>query len=145
MRKDDAFPSKYVSTPDLKGRSIVLTIERIVQEEIGDHDMKAVVYFLGMSKGWILNVINWNSVEILYGPETNDWIGKQVELYPDKTSFGRETVDCIRVRAPLAAPAAPVQAAVAPAMPTAALASLAPAAPPAAAPQGALSDEDVVF
>ena len=145
MRKDDAFPSKYVSTPDLKGRSIVLTIERIVQETLGDHDVKPIVYFLGMDKGWVLNMTNWNTLEILHGPDTDGWIGKQIELYPDTVDFKGDRVPCIRSRAPTVAPAAPVQAAVAPGAATAAPTPQAPAAPPAPAPQGALSDEDVVF
>ena len=32
--------------------------------------------------------------------ELDDWKGKLIELYPDRTGFGGKMVDCLRVRAP---------------------------------------------
>ncbi len=144
MRKSDAFPTKFVATADLQGRPITLMIERITSEEIGDHDRKPVIYFGGMAKGLALNLTNWNSVEILYGGETDGWIGKQIELYPAKTDYKGEVVDCIRVRAPTVQINPVASGVAAPVVPQANPAPL-PPAPPPAAPQGAPSDEDVVF
>jgi hypothetical protein len=34
----------------------------------------------------------------LFGGETEDWIGKVIQLYADKTRFGHKVVPCVRVR-----------------------------------------------
>ena len=43
----------------------------------------------------------------LGGYDVDGWIGKSVVLYPATTSFGGETVDCIRVKESRGGPAAP--------------------------------------
>ena len=71
-------------------------------ESVGQdsHDTKPVLHFQGAQKGMVLNKTNANVITILYGDETDNWIGKQIELYPTQTDFRGEIVDCIRCRAP---------------------------------------------
>ena len=45
-----------------------------------------------------LNSTNCKTIAAMYGNDTANWIGKRITLYPTQTSFGSETVDCIRVR-----------------------------------------------
>ena len=102
MLVNDAFPSKYLKTGDLKNRPWVLSINAVevqtVDEKTGDQ--KPVVFFEKTGKGLVLNVTNANAIARLYGEEMNSWHGQVIELYPTETDFKGERVDCIRVRAP---------------------------------------------
>lgn len=100
MKKSDAYPSKYLSAADLKGREFHLTITEVIEEEIGrSKEPKPVVYFKEAKKGLALNKTNWSAIEKALGSdETDDWTGGRITLYPSETSYEGETVDCIRVR-----------------------------------------------
>ena len=108
MNINDAFPSNYIKANDLRGQAVLVQISDVVYEDIGS-DRKPVMYFAGKDKGLVLNKTNSLMVASKHGPETDGWIGAQVELYPDKTQFQGQMVDCLRVRIPIppAAPPAP--------------------------------------
>ena len=100
MRIDAAYPSKYLKTADLGGRSVRVTIDRFEIEEVVDGDRKPCLYFAGKDKGIVLNRTNADMICSAYGEETDNWLGQVIELYPDKTRFQGKMVDCIRVRVP---------------------------------------------
>ena len=121
MNINQAYPSKYISEPDLQGQPRVLTIARVGVETLDQStgETKPILYFQGAKKGMVLNVTNKNVIVLLYGTETDNWIGREIELYPSQTDFRGEVVPCIRCRAPHAAGAlgvAPVQPAAVPAV-----------------------------
>lgn len=100
-RVSEAFPSKYISAPDLNGQSCVLTIDAVKSEGVGTPpEMLPVAYFQGTQKGLVLNVTNANTIALHHGDEMDNWGGKQIEIYPTTTPFAGKIVDCIRVRAP---------------------------------------------
>lgn len=93
------FPSNYVAAADLQGRDVTVTIAAIKLEKVGtDQEERPVLYFQGMTKGMVMNRTNGKRISKLYGPETNEWVGKPIILYESETDFGGETVPCIRVR-----------------------------------------------
>ena len=47
-----------------------------------------------------LNMTNFDAVADICGDDTEDWPGKEIELYPTTTRMGGEIVDCVRVRKP---------------------------------------------
>jgi len=104
VKRDEVFPSKYLKSADLKGKPVVLTITAAPAETLkspdGKEQTKTVLYFNGAKKSLPLNITNWDSVAEICGDDTDDWPGKKVELYPDKTPMRGEVVDCIRIRAP---------------------------------------------
>jgi len=103
MNINETFPSKYLKSHDLKGQAVPVTIEGVSVEELGEGDEKTtkpVLYFQGKEKGLALNKTNAKMIAESYGDETDDWAGKPLEVYPDKTPFRGEIVDCIRVRVP---------------------------------------------
>ena len=104
MNIDTAYPSKYIKESDLQGQARLLTIARVSMEAVDQsgHDMKPVVFFQGAQKGMVLNVTNKNVIVLLYGQETDNWTGRQIELYPSQTDFRGDVVACIRCRAPQA-------------------------------------------
>lgn len=100
MNINDAFPSKYLKHTDLKGQARILTMSHVSVEEYSDGEQGVILYFEGAKKGLGLNVTNKNTLLDLYGPETEGWSGKPIELYPTKTEFRGRMTDCIRLRAP---------------------------------------------
>lgn len=91
------FPSNYISAPDLHGNTVDVVIERVAPELIGT-DNKYVLYFLGKQKGLVLNKINCTTISSIYGPETDNWTGQPITLFPSQTEFQGKAVACIRVR-----------------------------------------------
>jgi len=100
MNIQESFPSKYLKAADLKGRTVVVTIDRVEMEPVGQsRDMKPVIYFAGKEKGMVLNKTNANKImQITASPVTEEWIGHRIALYPTETSYQGDQVDCVRVK-----------------------------------------------
>ncbi len=105
MKKKDfaAFQSSFLSKEDLQSPR-VMTIENVTENELqgdGGKEMKPVAHFRGVEKGLVLNNINWDMIQDAYGEDSDDWHGKQIELYFDPSiMFGAKRVGGIRVRLP---------------------------------------------
>lgn len=99
MLLNDVFPSKYVKAADLKGREVTVVIASVDIEKIGD-DRKLVVYFQGKEKGLVTNKTNANRISLLYGEDTDGWIGKEIMLGTDFVDFQGKSVEAIRVKPP---------------------------------------------
>ena len=97
MRRDEVFPSNYLKCEDLNRRDLNVTIKDVLVEKMGD-DSKPVAYFYRQEKGLVLNQTNWDTIEALYGEESDDWLGKTITLYPAKAEFKGKRVDAIRIR-----------------------------------------------
>lgn len=100
-------PSKYLKASDLKGKAYIVTIERAAYETLkgldGKETQKIVLYFENAAKSLPLNATNFDAVCDATGfPDTEDWPGQRIELYPTKTTMGGKTTDCIRIRRPSA-------------------------------------------
>lgn len=105
------FPSLYLSSADLHGKDVPLTIRRVVVEtlktERGD-EKKPVVYFEETAKKaaesgtkekrLVLNKTNARSIASQHGNEIDNWAGKKITLYPTTAQAFGETKDCIRIR-----------------------------------------------
>jgi hypothetical protein len=97
------FDKENLGAWDLGGRECVVTIETVKPGEVGGHqgkkkERKPIITFKGKRKKFVCNVTNAATIAGLYGPHVEKWIGKRIVIYPTTTTFGRETVDCIRVR-----------------------------------------------
>lgn len=109
------YDSDYLGAWNLvngKGEQIdvTVTILRVEAKEIGapktageerqrsKKDRCPVLYFEGKELGFVVNKTNGKTIAGMYGTKTEQWIGKKITLYPTTTKFGREIVDCIRVR-----------------------------------------------
>lgn len=99
MNINDAFPSNYLKSSDLKGGTPTVTMSHVVSEQMGD-DRKLVLYFQGKEKGMVLNKTNANNIANIYGPETEGWQGKKVMLAVAWVDFQGRSVEAIRVRPP---------------------------------------------
>jgi len=108
MNIDEIYPSsKSLKAEDLKGHAVKVTIAGCEVKKF-DNGNKAILKFEGKEKSLVVNKTNAKIIASSYGANTDTWVGKQIEIYPDKTMFGTDLVDCIRVRIPVAT-AAPGQ------------------------------------
>jgi hypothetical protein len=92
---------KYIAGDSLKGKSVPMTIDRVVNEDVSNSDgkeEKQVIYFKESKKGMILNKTNAKRIARLYGPETDDWKGVVIELYTESVKAFGETHNALRVR-----------------------------------------------
>ena len=105
------YPSLYLGAHDLNGKDAVLTMRRLVIEEIETErgtEKRAVLYFVETAKKaerektkekrLVLNKTNASTIAAMYGAEVNDWHGKRITLYAaNVVAFGKEQ-EAIRVR-----------------------------------------------
>ena len=107
MVRDEVFPSRYLKAADLKGKPRTVTIESAPYETLksldGKEMQKIVLHFKNTEKSLPLNVTNFDAVCDATGyPDSEEWPGQRIELYPTKTTMGGKTTDCIRIRRPSA-------------------------------------------
>jgi hypothetical protein len=100
MKRNEAFPSKYLKAADLDGGDLTVTIDHLEWEEVGkEKTSKPVIHFSGKTKPWILNGTCWDKiVEVTGLDDSDDWDGSRITLFVTEVPFGREMVDAIRVR-----------------------------------------------
>jgi hypothetical protein len=77
-----------------------VTIEAVQMEsDIGEEKItRGTVKYREFPRTMVLNRTNTRRLISRLGDDTDEWLGKQVELYPSETDFGGRTVPCIRVR-----------------------------------------------
>lgn len=102
-----SFPSSYLRAGDLQGKTFKMIMKEVIMEDIGG-DHKAVLYFQGADKGVVMNKTNASAIADVYGGDTDNWAGKEVEIFSAKVQFKGQTVDGIRMRAVVAAVAGAV-------------------------------------
>ena len=84
------------------GEDLTVTIKQVVREQVtqaGGKKEECTVAHLNGAKPFILNATNSKTIARLYGPYIEDWAGKDITLYATMTTFGRDTVECLRIRA----------------------------------------------
>ena len=99
MKISDAYPSNYLKAADLQGKNILLKMDRVEYEKIGD-DEKPVLFFVGKQKGIVLNKTNSAKIAAAYGDETDDWRDQDIVLFTAMVDYKGDTVEAIRCRAP---------------------------------------------
>lgn len=93
----------YVSTSnalkaeDLRGNEVKVIISGSEMKQF-DNGKKIILSFKDKEKTLVLNKTNARKIGDKFGNNTDDWNGKEIILYPDKTEFQGKLVDCIRVR-----------------------------------------------
>ena len=98
-------PSNSLKAEDLEGDEITLTIKSYTvrefdQEKEGRHYTvkKPIFAFEGTEKTLVCNKTNMQAIAYAYGKEMDEWIGKQIILFPTMVPFGDKMVEAIRVR-----------------------------------------------
>jgi hypothetical protein len=102
---NEFFPGRYFKAETLAGKARVLRIGAVERDKLSDGSVKPVVKFEDEPMKLVLNRTNANAIATVYGNNTDNWMGKLIELYPTRTPFGSNMVDAVRVRAPGGRPA----------------------------------------
>ena len=101
MDINQAFPSNYLKKTDFPAPRQV-TIDAVVMENLAQDghpaDMKVVIYFNGAPKPMVANKTICMVLAAMFGPETDSWIGKTVEVFNDVTVVFNGAVGGLRVR-----------------------------------------------
>lgn len=104
------FDSDWLRAVDLDGRAVTVTIATVKAGAIRNKaksDKRPVVTFQGKKKPLALNKTNAATIASMFGNDTTEWVGKQIVIYPTRTTFGADEVDCIRVKRPARQASAP--------------------------------------
>jgi hypothetical protein len=107
------FKGNFLRPEYLNGTRKRVTIADVEVVNLGqgkDAKDKAVLRMDEVDQGLVLNKTNAEILRAKFGDETDAWVGKQILLAPDTTSFGGKTVACIRVKVPEQKSPAPVAA-----------------------------------
>ncbi len=92
MRKNDALPSKYLNATDVGNKVFKLTIANVSMEKMeNDGAMKPVMTFHNAQKGMPVNATNWDNMAMVYGDESDNWIGKHIEMFTEATRMPNGT------------------------------------------------------
>jgi len=102
MKMSLMFPSDFVKADDLDGKDATKTIKAVTMDELtmagGRKETKPVIRFSDAEKKLVLNKTNASTIAGMYGNETDNWVGKKITMFPTETTFGSETMSCIRIR-----------------------------------------------
>ena len=105
MKINDVYSSDLLKAADLQNMEHTVVIATV---EIKDYDdgKKLLLTFQQRKKAMVLNKTNARRIATMHGDETDNWIGREIVLYPDLVDMQGKTVEAIRVRAPLKRPPA---------------------------------------
>lgn len=97
------YPSDFLAAADFRGKDVTLTIVSVSVDELPlagstKKEKRPVLRFKETKKKLVLNKTNAKSIAKAFGPMTATWTGKRPTFFPTTTRFGKETVECIRVR-----------------------------------------------
>lgn len=93
--------SKFLKAGDLKGQALKVKIsgakvEAMTQDANGDQ--KLVIYFEGKEKGMALNKTNFKALAAGFGHDSDEWIGKEIEIFSMDVEYQGNMVPGLRLR-----------------------------------------------
>jgi hypothetical protein len=102
MDKEFFFPSRNLKPEHLKGPT-VLTIARLEAMDFYDQKSKeqkpkpVLVFTDKQYKPMILNITNWEMLELLYSADTDCWKEQRVVVHVEKVHSPKGMVDALRI------------------------------------------------
>ena len=84
--------SSWLKRDDLQGKTVKLTItdqcEKTFADDDGEEEVKVMISFSETDKALVLNPTNCKALKDVYGSDSENWRGVQVELFTEPSSFG---------------------------------------------------------
>jgi hypothetical protein len=97
----EMYPGRFLKADALKGRKVTLTIKAIEGDDLIGENNKTkqewLVKFGERPLEFVLNKTNAFCLSRMFGGDPHAWVGHKITIYPTKTKFGKEDVDCIRI------------------------------------------------
>lgn len=106
MDINDVFGGDLLKADDLKGRSHILCIAKVESKKFNDGP-KLMITFQNAKKAFICNKTNAKRIAFFCGSNTDFWVGKEIEVFPDLVDYQGQVKPAIRVRPPSRQAAAP--------------------------------------
>jgi hypothetical protein len=106
MLTSEAFPSRYLQTATVKGKSLVATISHVEMETVGqgaDQKRKPVLYLDG-EKPMVLNRTNFEALADAFG-DSDEWSGHKIKVFATRTQYAGKSIDGLRVEPIVVKPA----------------------------------------
>jgi hypothetical protein len=109
MNVNDILASKWAGVNDFPPQGVDLQILNVTAESVGEMlEQKVALHLSAGFKPVLLNRTNLQTLAGLYGPDTNGWIGKPVNVFADHSvMYAGKQVGGVRVRRPVAQAAQP--------------------------------------
>ena len=76
----------YLKAGDLQGREAAVTIRAVDIAEFDDAE-KVVLHFEGKTRALACNTTNTRTIAEVFGPQSEDWIGRIISIYPARVNF----------------------------------------------------------
>lgn len=100
---DQLFPGRFIKAGEFSGKQVTMTIKAVFLDELEKEDSTThttpIVTFQETTRQWVLIKTNAQCLVAMWGPETDNWIGKRVTLYPERDASGlSDSGLCIRVK-----------------------------------------------
>lgn len=92
--------SDHLQAEEIGQQMWIVTIQKIEIKEFEEGKQKLVLSFAETSKTLPLNVTNARAISELYGPDTDQWMLRQIMLFTMMVDFAGKAVLGIRIRAP---------------------------------------------
>lgn len=97
----EMYPGRFLKADGLKGKKHMFTITGITGDDlIGENSKTKAEWVVTLAETKLELVLNKTNAFCLYrmfGGDPHSWIGKKIAVYPTKTKFGKEDMDCIRI------------------------------------------------
>jgi hypothetical protein len=99
MKRNEAYPSKWLKAEDLKGQDTTVRITGMSSTRFDDGGVQRVILLANGVKPLGLCRMNWDTIADMHGDDDDEWIGCEVTLFPTKVQGkdGRR-VPAIRIR-----------------------------------------------
>jgi hypothetical protein len=98
---DQLYPGRFLKSGELLGKKVTVKIADIALEDMETDDgrmkVHGIIFLANTDKQLALNKTNGLCLKAMFGRKLADWTGKRITLQADKTKFGKDTVDCIRI------------------------------------------------
>jgi len=97
MDLNSVFGGDTLKAADLQGTEPTVTIAAVEAKKF-DNGNKLILKFIGKKKALVANKTNSKRIAMMYGNDTDGWVGKPITLYVDIVDFQGEPTEAIRVR-----------------------------------------------
>lgn len=98
---DELYPGRFLKASDFKGKQVTLRISAVNLEELASDDggakVKGVISFEKTDKMLALNRTNGICLKAMFGKKVQEWVGRQVTLFPTEVKAFGNIEDAIRV------------------------------------------------
>lgn len=100
---DALFPGRFIKAGEMGDKPATLTIATVyldhLEGEDGREKPQAVVSFSETKREWALNKTNAQCLVAMWGPQSDDWLGKRVTLVAERDPSGlSDSGVCLRVK-----------------------------------------------